>query len=242
MVALVGATGSGKSSLVSLLPRFYDVTSGAILIDGVDVRDVKLRSLRRNIGLVFQESFLFSANVADNIAYGNRKADFSAVTEAAHQAQADEFISQLPDGYNTLIGERGVTLSGGQRQRLTIARALLRDPRILILDDSTSSVDPKTEREIHEAMTRVAQNRTTFVIAHRLSTVRQADLIVVLDGGRIAEVGAHDELLAWDGLYKQIYDVQFSDDEQRLARNGLIGPKVPPTDDLNERHEGDRHR
>lgn len=241
MVALVGATGSGKSSVVSLLPRFYDVTSGRILIDGVDVCDVRLRSLRRNIGLVFQESFLFSASVADNIAYGNPKADFEAVTEAACQAQADEFILELPDGYDTVIGERGVTLSGGQKQRLTIARALLPNPRILILDDSTSSVDPKTEREIHETMMQAAQNRTTFVIAHRLSTVRQADLIVVLDEGRIAETGTHDELLARDGLYKQIYDVQFSDDEQRLVRNGFIKPKAPPADDLNERHEEGRH-
>jgi len=222
MVAVVGSTGSGKSTLVSLLPRFYDVTSGRILIDGVDVRDVKLRSLRKNIGLVFQESFLFSARVVDNIAYGSPSAEFDAITEAARQARADDFIGELPEGYDTVIGERGVTLSGGQRQRLTIARALLRNPRVLILDDSTSSVDPTTEREIHETMMNAARNRTTFVIAHRLSTVRRADLILVLDDGRIAETGTHDDLLAQGGLYREIYDMQFRDDELRLADNGVI--------------------
>ncbi len=242
MIGLVGHSGAGKTTIINLICRFYDPDRGSVTVDGADLRSMRRADYGRNLGVVLQESFLFSTSVADNIAYGSPKADFEAVKEVAHQARADEFILELPEKYDTIIGERGVTLSGGQRQRLTIARALLRDPRILILDDSTSSVDPKTEREIHEAMMMVAQNRTTFVIAHRLSTVRQADLIVVLDGGRIAETGTHDELLARNGLYKQIYDVQFSDDEQRLVRNGFIGPKVSPPDDLDERREGDRHR
>jgi len=230
MIALVGPTGSGKSSLASLLPRFYDVASGQILIDGTDLRDVTLRSLRQNIGLVFQESFLFSAPVFDNIAYGDPDADIEAVKLAAGLARADEFIEQLPEQYRTIIGERGVTLSGGQRQRLTIARAVLPNPRILILDDSTSSVDPRTEREIHQTMMQAAHNRTTFVIAHRLSTVRRADLIAVLDHGRIAELGTHDQLLAKGGLYREIYDMQFRDDEIRLAADGHIDAPPPITD------------
>ena len=227
MIALVGATGAGKSSLAALLPRFYDVSSGRILIDGIDVRDLSLKSLRRNIGLVFQESFLFSARVVDNIAYGDPNASLEAVKAAAAQARADEFIDQLPEKYLTLIGERGVTLSGGQRQRLTIARAILPNPRILILDDSTSSVDPRTEREIHETMMKAAHDRTTFVIAHRLSTVRRADLIVVLDHGRIAETGTHNQLLARGGLYRSIYDMQFRDDELRLANNDHLDSAPP---------------
>ncbi len=212
MVALVGRTGSGKTSLVSLLPRFYDVTSGRVLIDGQDVRDVTLDSLRADIGLVFQDSFLFSRSVAENIAYADPKADMERVVRSAETAKAAEFIKDLPEGYDTIVGERGVTLSGGQRQRLTIARALMKDPRILILDDSTSSVDPTTERGIHEAMMHVAKYRTTFVIAHRLSTVRRADLIVVLDEGRIVERGTHDELLAKGGLYRTICELQFDKD------------------------------
>ena len=209
MVALVGRTGSGKSTLVSLLPRFYDVTAGRITIDDQDVRDVQLNSLRRDIGLVFQDSFLFSRTVAENIAYANPDADMQQIIRTAEAARADEFVRDLPDGYHTIIGERGVTLSGGQRQRLTIARALLKDPRILILDDSTSSVDPTTEREIHEAMMHLAKYRTTFVIAHRLSTVRRADVIIVLEDGRIAETGTHDGLLNQGGIYRTICDLQF---------------------------------
>ena len=209
MVALVGRTGSGKSTFVSLLSRFYDVTAGRITIDDQDVRDVQLNSLRRDIGLVFQDSFLFSRTVAENIAYANPDADMEQIIRTAETARADEFVRDLPEGYHTVIGERGVTLSGGQRQRLTIARALLKDPRILILDDSTSSVDPTTEREIHEAMMHLAKYRTTFVIAHRLSTVRRADLIVVLEDGRIAETGTHDELMNRGGIYRAICDLQF---------------------------------
>ena len=212
MVALVGRTGSGKTTLVSLLPRFYDVTDGRILIDGQDVRDVTLNSLRSDIGLVFQDSFLFSRTVAENIAYASPKADMETIRRTSEAAKADEFVKELPDGYDTIVGERGVTLSGGQRQRLTIARALLKDPRILILDDSTSSVDATTEREIHEAMMHLAKYRTTFVIAHRLSTVRRADLIVVLDEGRIAEKGTHDELLVKGGLYRTICELQLDKD------------------------------
>lgn len=209
MVALVGRTGTGKSTLVSLLPRFYDVTSGGILIDGQDIRDVTLESLRANIGLVFQDSFLFSRSVAENIAYGNPEANMRQIIRRAEAARAHDFVDKLPDGYDTIIGERGVTLSGGQRQRLTIARALMKDPRILILDDSTSSVDPTTEREIHEAMMHLAKYRTTFVIAHRLSTVRRADVIVVLEDDRIAEMGTHDGLVAHGGIYRTICDLQF---------------------------------
>ncbi|KPL01869.1 MAG: hypothetical protein AMK75_03670 [Planctomycetes bacterium SM23_65] len=209
MVALVGRTGSGKSTLVSLLPRFYDVTRGRVVIDGQDVRDVTMNSLRSSIGLVFQDSFLFSRSVAENIAYANPDADMQQIIRTAEAARAHDFVQNLPSGYDTVIGERGVTLSGGQRQRLTIARALMKDPRILILDDSTSSVDPTTEREIHEAMMHLAKYRTTFVIAHRLSTVRRADLIVVLEDGHIAEMGSHDELMEQGGLYRTICDLQF---------------------------------
>lgn len=214
MVALVGRTGSGKSTLASLLPRFYEVTDGRVLIDGQDVREVKVNSLRGDIGLVFQDSFLFSRSVAENIAYANPGADMERVQRMTEAARAHDFVKGLPSGYETIIGERGVTLSGGQRQRLTIARALMKNPRILILDDSTSSVDPTTEREIHEAMMNLAENRTTFVIAHRLSTVRRADLIVVLDDGRIAETGTHDELMEKGGLYKTICDLQFDVDDR----------------------------
>jgi ABC-type multidrug transport system fused ATPase/permease subunit len=209
MVALVGRTGSGKSTLVSLLPRFYDVTSGRLLIDGQDVRDMTLNSLRSDIGLVFQDSFLFSRSVAENIASADPDADMEHVMRTAEAAQAHDFVKDLPAGYETIVGERGVTLSGGQRQRLTIARALMKDPRVLILDDSTSSVDPTTEREIHEAMMHLAKYRTTFVIAHRLSTVRHADVIVVLEDGRIVERGTHDELMRRNGIYRTICTLQF---------------------------------
>jgi len=214
VVALIGPTGSGKSSLVHLVPRFYDVAAGAVRVDGQDVRQVDLTSLRRQIGIVLQTSLLFSVSVRENIAYGRPDATFDEVVEAAQAAQAHEFILELPQGYDTVVGERGVTLSGGQRQRVAIARAILMNPRILILDDSTSSVDVHTERLIQKALDRLMEGRTTFVIAHRLSTVRRADLILVMDHGRIVERGAHLQLLDQGGLYREIYDLQLRDQER----------------------------
>ena len=208
LVAILGAPGSGKSTLVHLVPRFYDVTGGAITIDGMDVRDVTLSSLRRNVGIVMQDVFVFGASIRDNIAYGAEDATDDLIIEAAKIAQLHEFIEQTPRGYDTWVGERGVRLSGGQRQRLAIARTLLIDPPILILDDSTSSVDMGTEYQIQQALQEVISGRTTFVIAHRLSTVRRADLTLVLDKGQIVESGSHDELMELDGFYKNIYDMQ----------------------------------
>ncbi len=210
LIALIGATGSGKTSLVNLIPRFYDVTDGEVLVDGVDVRRANLTSLRRQIGLVLQTSLLFSDSLKANIAYGRPDASDEEIFAAAKAAQAHDFILGFPQGYETMVGERGVTLSGGQRQRVAIARALLMNPRILILDDSLSSVDTQTEQLIQEALDQLMEGRTTFVIAHRLSTVRRADLIVVMDQGRIVETGSHAELLARGGLYKEIHDIQLS--------------------------------
>jgi ATP-binding cassette subfamily B protein len=208
LVALIGPTGSGKTSLVNLVPRFYDVTAGAVLVDGHDVRTLDLVSLRRQIGIVLQTSLLFSESIRENIAYGRPDASEGEIIAAAKAAQAHEFIRELPQGYGTVVGERGITLSGGQRQRVAIARALLMDPRILILDDSLSSVDTQTEKLIQEALDRLMEGRTTFVIAHRLSTVRRADMILVMDKGRIVERGLHTELLQQGGLYKEIHDLQ----------------------------------
>jgi ABC-type multidrug transport system fused ATPase/permease subunit len=203
-VALVGATGSGKTSLVALLPRLYDVTEGSVRIDGADVRDVEVGSLRHAISVVDDDPFLFSATVHENIAYGRPEATREEVEAAAERAQAAGFIAELPDGYDTRIGERGLTLSGGQRQRIAIARALLSDPRILILDDATSSVDASTEQAIKTALTEVMAGRTTFVIAHRLSTIALADDIIVLEDGRIAARGTHAELIGRSPLYAEI--------------------------------------
>ena len=214
LIALIGPTGSGKTSLVNLIPRFYDVSQGKVMVDGIDVRQADLVSLRRQIGIVLQTSLLFSTTIAENIAYGNPQAEFEQIVAAAQAAQAHDFIQQLPEGYQTVVGERGVTLSGGQRQRVAIARALLMQPRILILDDSTSSVDTETERLIQQALDELMKGRTTFVIAHRLSTVRRADLILVMDGGRIAQRGTHLELLAQGGMYREIYELQLRDQEQ----------------------------
>jgi ATP-binding cassette subfamily B protein len=214
IVALIGATGSGKTSLINLIPRFYDVSDGAVLVDGQDVRNVDLVSLRKQIGIVLQTSLLFSDSIRENIRYGRPEASDVEIMAAARAAQAHEFIVGFPQGYDTVVGERGVTLSGGQRQRVAIARALLMDPRILILDDSLSSVDTKTEKLIQEALDRLMEGRTTFVIAHRLSTVRRADLILVMDNGRIVQRGKHAELLAQGGLYKEIHDLQLRATEE----------------------------
>ena len=205
-VAFIGHTGSGKTTLASLVPRFYDVTSGRLTVDGLDVRDVELASLRRAIGIVSQDPFLFSATVRENIAFGAPDATDEDVERAARLAQAHEFIEELPESYDTVIGERGITLSGGQRQRVAIARALVIDPRILILDDATASVDATTEARIRLALREVMKGRTTIIIAHRLSTIALADELVVLDGGRIAARGTHDELLETSPVYRDIYE------------------------------------
>ena len=216
IIALLGAPGSGKSTIVNMLPRFYDVTGGRITIDGQDIRDFTLASLRRHVGIVQQDVYLFSATVRDNIAYGAVDASPEDVTLAAQVAQLHGQIEELSHGYETWVGERGSTLSGGQRQRLSIARTILLDPPVLILDDSTSSVDVETERQIHRAMVEVMKGRTTFVIAHRLSTVREADLILVLKNGEIVEEGGHQELMAKGGLYREIYDLQLRPQEEVL--------------------------
>ena len=216
ITAILGAPGSGKSTIVNLLPRFYDVTGGRVAIDGADIRDFTLESLRRNVGIVQQDIFLFDATIRDNIAYGVSNATEADIINAAKIAQLHDQIMTLPAGYDTWVGERGSTLSGGQRQRLSIARTVLVNPPILILDDSTSSVDVETERQIHQAMVNVMQGRTTFVIAHRLSTVREADQILVLKNGEIAERGNHNELIAQRGIYRDIYELQLRPQEEVL--------------------------
>ena len=217
VVALLGPTGSGKSTVVNLLPRFYDVTAGAIMIDGQDVRDVTLESLRRAIGIVQQDLFLFPATLADNIRYGKPDATLEEVIEASRLARMHEYIDSLPDKYDTWVGERGVTLSGGQRQRIAIARTILLDPKVLIFDDSTSSVDMRTEFLIQEALQNLMKGRTTFVIAQRLRTVQLADQIIVMRDGAIVERGKHSELLQGGGLYRQIYDLELRDQEEAHA-------------------------
>jgi ATP-binding cassette subfamily B protein len=207
-VAILGATGSGKSSLVHLIPRFYDVTAGRVTIDGIDVRDVDKDTLRRNIGIALQESVLFSGTIRDNICYGRPDATDEEIVAAAEAAQAHEFVTEFPDGYDTQVGQRGVNLSGGQKQRIAIARALLFKPAVLILDDSTSSVDVETESKIQDALERVMKDRTSLVIAQRISTVLNADKILVLDDGRIAAEGTHSELLASSPIYREIYESQ----------------------------------
>jgi ABC-type multidrug transport system fused ATPase/permease subunit len=209
-VAIVGHTGSGKSTVISLIPRFHDPTAGEVWINGKDARDIHLEELRRSVGIIFQETFLFSASVRHNIAYGLPDANDETIEAAARAAQAHEFILDLDDGYNTIVGERGVTLSGGQAQRIAIARAVLLDPTILIMDDATASVDSETERLIRETMKRVAEGRTNFVVAHRISSVAHADLILVLEDGRVIERGTHAELVALGGTYRRMCDQQFA--------------------------------
>jgi len=223
VIAILGAPGSGKSTIVNLLPRFYDVTLGKITVDGQDIRDFTLTSLRRNVGIVQQDVYLFSATIRDNIAYGADNSTQEDVVRAAKIAQLHDHIESLPDGYDTWVGERGATLSGGQRQRLSIARTILINPPVLILDDSTSSVDVETERQIHQAMVEVMKGRTTFVIAHRLSTVRDADTILVLRDGQIVERGSHQELINDEGIYRDIYELQLRPQEEVMLDVAIAG-------------------
>lgn len=232
IIALLGSTGSGKSTIAQLIPRFYDVSSGSITIDGVDVRTCQLASLRQRIGIVMQDTLLFSTTIRDNIAYGREDLALEAIIEAAQAAQAHDFIRQFPEGYDTWVGERGVTLSGGQRQRIAIARAFARDPRLLILDDATSSVDMETEFLIQRALSALMAGRTTFIIAQRLRTLKQADTILVLDEGRIVQRGTHDDLVEQPGLYRRIYDLQLRDQEDfglDVARNGHLSTRQAPS-------------
>jgi subfamily B ATP-binding cassette protein MsbA len=211
VAALVGSSGSGKTTTLDLLPRFYDINGGAICIDGIDIREMSLPNLRKLFGIVSQETFLFNDTISNNISYGAKSATRESIVSAAKAANALEFIEKLPDGFETVIGERGVMLSGGQRQRLSIARALLLDPPILILDEATSSLDTESERLVQAAINNVMTNRTVLVVAHRLSTIRNADIILVLDGGKIVERGSHEELLAKEGSrYKYFHDIQFA--------------------------------
>ena len=241
IIALVGASGSGKSTIANLIPRFYDVTAGRITIDGKDVRDLTIASLRKNIGIVHQDTFLFSATIKENISYGRPEASFDEIVRAAKLARVHDFIASLPEGYDTRVGERGITLSGGQKQRLAIARTILLDPRILIMDDSTSSVDTETEYLIRQALAELPAGRTTFIIAHRLRSVQMADLILVMKDGEVVERGTHAELLARDGIYRQLYDLQFQDQENGvevavLPRLDAIGEQ--PTQDKKVSHAG----
>jgi subfamily B ATP-binding cassette protein MsbA len=218
IIALVGPSGAGKSTIFNLIPRFYDPTAGVVLVDGHDLRTVTQASLRAQIGIVPQEVLLFGGTIRENIRYGRLEASDEAIVAAAQAANAHDFIMSLPDQYETVVGERGVRLSGGQRQRVSIARAILKDPRILLLDEATSSLDSESEHLVQDALARLMQNRTTVIIAHRLSTTRIAHRIVVLDQGRIVEIGAHDALMAQDGLYARLYAMQFREDLTEVVR------------------------
>jgi subfamily B ATP-binding cassette protein MsbA len=227
VIALVGLSGAGKTTLANLLPRFYDVTGGAILMDGVDIRDITLKSLRTQIGIVTQETVLFDDTIANNIAYGATRTSRDDIEAAARAAHAHDFIQQMPEKYGTRIGERGQRLSGGQRQRLAIARALLKNSPILILDEATSSLDAESELLVQDALANLMRNRTAFVIAHRLSTVRRADAIVTLERGRVAEIGRHDELLAKPGgVYSKLYGLQIFDQRRDAAETLTGGQEV----------------
>ena len=209
MIGLVGHSGAGKSTIINLLSRFYDVKDGPILIDGVDIRHIKMNDLRRQVGVVLQEPFLFPGTISDNIAYAKPDATPMEIMRAAKAANAHDFIMRFPDGYDTWVGERGARLSGGERQRISIARAILHDPRILILDEATASVDTETEKQIQEAIARLIEGRTTFAIAHRLSTLRNACRLMVMERGKMVELGTHDELLAMpEGVFKKLVDMQ----------------------------------
>lgn len=211
IIGLIGSTGSGKTTITQLITRFYEPDEGEILIDGVNVKDYSLKTLRKNIGFVLQEPFLFSTTIKENIRYGNPEASMEEVIDAAKRAQAHDFIMEMPDGYDTMLGERGMGLSGGQKQRISIARAILIDPSILILDDATSAVDMETEFKIQKALKEVMTGRTTFIIAHRISSLKHADEILVLEDGKIVERGVHEDLLKNNGPYQRIYDIQYQD-------------------------------
>ena len=215
MIAFVGPSGAGKSTVASLLPRFYDATNGSITIDGQDIRTVTLDSLREQVGIVPQETVLFNGSVYDNILYGRLDATREEVEAAAKAANAHDFIMQLPNGYETMLGDRGMNISGGQRQRISIARAILKNPQILILDEATSALDTESERVVQEALDRLMVGRTSFVIAHRLSTIKNADKIMVLEKGQLIEQGNHDELMAMDGLYAHLYKIQYRSKEAK---------------------------
>jgi subfamily B ATP-binding cassette protein MsbA len=216
MCAFVGPSGSGKTTMANLIARFYDPTSGQIEVDGLDLRTIRLHDLRTHIGIVLQETNLFTGSIRDNIRYGNRHASNADIVRAAMAANAHDFIMEMPDDYDTQLGERGLKLSGGQRQRIAIARAILRDPRLLILDEATSALDSTSEALIQDALDRLMEGRTSFVIAHRLSTIMKAHKIVVLESGIIVDIGSHEELLARGGLYTKLYNMQFRSQEEGL--------------------------